>query len=81
MVTHALSGLCEGLSFAVKEVRGDRFVAVGAPGGVAFYAYSTSYLVDVCAGIIVDVEARGVMDKVRGVWLDKPGRILARLRG
>src|SRR4051794_15701993 len=28
-----------------------------APGGPAFYAYSTNYLVDVQAGIIVDVEA------------------------
>lgn len=28
-----------------------------APGGPAFYAYSTNYLVDVGAGIIVDVEA------------------------
>ncbi len=28
-----------------------------APGGVAFYGYSTNYLVDVDAGIIVDVEA------------------------
>ena len=26
-------------------------------GGPAFYAYSTNYLVDVQAGIIVDVEA------------------------
>jgi IS5 family transposase len=28
-----------------------------APGGPAFYAYSTNYLVDIDAGIIVDVEA------------------------
>src|SRR5690348_16745840 len=28
-----------------------------APGGIAFYGYSTNYLVDVDAGIIVDVEA------------------------
>jgi hypothetical protein len=28
-----------------------------APGGPAFFAYSTSYLVDVQAGVIVDVEA------------------------
>jgi hypothetical protein len=28
-----------------------------APGGLAFYAYSTNYLVDTDAGIIVDVEA------------------------
>jgi transposase len=32
----------------------------GAPGGPAFYAYSTNYLVDLQAGIIVDVEASGV---------------------
>ncbi len=28
-----------------------------APGGPAFYAYSTNYLIDLDAGIIVDVEA------------------------
>jgi hypothetical protein len=28
-----------------------------APGGPAFFAYSTNYLVDVRAGVIVDVEA------------------------
>src|SRR5262245_30923590 len=28
-----------------------------APGGPAFFAYSTNYLVDVQAGVIVDVEA------------------------
>src|SRR5690606_20042597 len=28
-----------------------------APGGPAFYAYSTNYLIDVEAGVIVDVEA------------------------
>jgi IS5 family transposase len=28
-----------------------------APGGPAFYAYSTNYLIDLRAGIIVDVEA------------------------
>lgn len=28
-----------------------------APGGPAFFAYSTNYLIDVDAGIIVDVEA------------------------
>jgi len=28
-----------------------------APGGVAFYGYSTNYLVDIDAGIIMDVEA------------------------
>jgi transposase len=32
----------------------------GAPGGPAFYAYSTNYLVDLQAGIIVDVEASAV---------------------
>lgn len=34
---------------------GARYTA--APGGPAFYAYSTNYLVDLKAGIIVDVEA------------------------
>lgn len=29
----------------------------GAPGGPAFYAYSTNYLIDLKAGIIVDAEA------------------------
>jgi hypothetical protein len=28
-----------------------------APGGPAFFAYSTHYLIDIDAGIIVDVEA------------------------
>ena len=28
-----------------------------APGGPAFYAYSTNYLIDVQAGIIIDVDA------------------------
>ena len=28
-----------------------------APGGPAFYAYSTNYLIDTKAGVIVDVEA------------------------
>src|SRR5919106_364250 len=31
-----------------------------APGGPAFYAYSTNYLIDLDAGIIVDVEASAV---------------------
>ncbi|MFZ0708833.1 MAG: IS1182 family transposase [Terrimicrobiaceae bacterium] len=31
-----------------------------APGGPAFYAYSTNYLIDLKAGIIVDVEASAV---------------------
>src|SRR6185437_10630951 len=30
-----------------------------APGGPAFFAYSTNYLVDVHAGVIIDVEATG----------------------
>src|SRR6266852_5232842 len=34
-----------------------RHAGTAAPGGPAFYAYSTNYLVDVEAGIIVDVEA------------------------
>jgi len=31
-----------------------------APGGPAFFAYSTNYLIDLKAGIIVDVEASAV---------------------
>ena len=31
-----------------------------APGCPAFYAYSTNYLVDIEAGVIVDVEADGI---------------------
>lgn len=31
-----------------------------APGGPAFYAYSTNYLIDLKAGIILDVEASAV---------------------
>jgi hypothetical protein len=31
-----------------------------APGGPAFYAYSTNYLIDVQAGIIMDVEASAI---------------------
>src|SRR5258705_13322675 len=37
-----------------------------APGGPAFYAYSTNYLIDVQAGIIVDVEATPALRTVRG---------------
>lgn len=37
-----------------------------APGGPAFYAYSTNYLVDVEAGVIVDVEATTAL---RYAWL------------
>jgi hypothetical protein len=29
----------------------------GAPGGAAVYAYSTNYLIDLDAGVIVDVQA------------------------
>lgn len=59
-----------------------------APGGPAFYAYSTNYLVDVEAGIIVDVEAtpalrtsevnatRTMIDRVEE-WFDlKPTRLI-----
>ncbi len=34
-----------------------RHVWTAAPGGPAFYAYSTNYLIDTDAGIVVDVEA------------------------
>lgn len=59
-----------------------------APGGVAFYGYSTNYLVDVEAGIIVDVEAtpafrndevnatRTMIDRVQERFEIKPKRLI-----
>ena len=59
-----------------------------APGGPAFYAYSTNYLVDVEAGIIVDVEAtpaaradevnatRIMVDRVEAQFNLKPARLI-----
>jgi hypothetical protein len=59
-----------------------------APGGPAFYAYSTNYLVDVDAGIIVDVEAtpafrtdevnatRTMIDRVEAQFNLKPTRLI-----
>jgi transposase len=59
-----------------------------APGGPAFYAYSTNYLVDVDAGIIVDVEAtpalrteevnatRTMVDRVQERFDIKPSRLI-----
>ncbi|MBA3505272.1 MAG: transposase [Betaproteobacteria bacterium] len=59
-----------------------------APGGPAFYAYSTNYLVDVDAGIIVDVEAtpafrtdevnatRTMVDRVEERFDLKPNRLI-----
>jgi hypothetical protein len=59
-----------------------------APGGPAFYAYSTNYLVDVTAGIIVDVEAtpalrtdevnstRTMIERVEERFDLKPGRLI-----
>jgi IS5 family transposase len=59
-----------------------------APGGPAFYAYSTNYLVDVDAGIIVDVEAtpafrtdevnatRTMIDRVEAEFNLKPTRLI-----
>ena len=59
-----------------------------APGGPAFYAYSTNYLVDVDAGIIVDVEAtpafrtdevnaaRTMIDRVEERFEMKPSRLI-----
>lgn len=37
-----------------------------APGGPAFFAYSTNYLIDVQAGIVVDVEATAIVTIVLG---------------
>lgn len=59
-----------------------------APGGPAFYAYSTNYLIDVEAGIIVDVEAtpanrtdeiestKTMVDRVERQMQLKPKRLL-----
>ena len=59
-----------------------------APGGPAFYAYSTNYLVDIDAGIIVDVEAtpalrtdevnatRTMIDRVQERFELKPNRLI-----
>jgi transposase len=59
-----------------------------APGGPAFYGYSTNYLVDVDAGIIVDVEAtpalrtdevdaaRTMIDRVEERFRLKPTRLI-----
>lgn len=59
-----------------------------APGGPAFYAYSTNYLVDLYAGIIVDVEAtptyrsdevnstRTMVDRVEQRFQLKPSRLV-----
>ena len=59
-----------------------------APGGPAFYAYSTNYLVDVHAGIIVDVEAtpalrtdevnatRTMIDRVQERFDLKPNKLI-----
>jgi IS5 family transposase len=59
-----------------------------APGGPAFYGYSTNYLVDVDAGIIVDVEAtpalrtdevnatRTMIDRVQERFDLKPNRLI-----
>jgi hypothetical protein len=60
-----------------------------APGGPAFYAYSTNYLIDLQAGIIVDVEAtpanrtqevdstRTMLDRVEQRFRLKPRRLSA----
>jgi len=59
-----------------------------APGGIAFFGYSTNYLVDVEAGIIVDVEAtpalrtsevnatRTMVDRVEERFDLKPTRLI-----
>src|SRR5215467_1400607 len=59
-----------------------------APGGPAFFAYSTNYLVDVRAGVIVDVEATGahrtqevnatrtMIDRVERRFGIKPGYLI-----
>jgi transposase len=59
-----------------------------APGGPAFYAYSTNYLIDVKAGVIVDVEAtpayrtdeveaaRTMIDRVEERFDVKPAQLI-----
>jgi transposase len=59
-----------------------------APGGPAFYAYSTNYLIDLRAGVIVDVEAtpayrtqevdatRIMIDRVEQRFQLKPNRLV-----
>jgi transposase len=59
-----------------------------APGGPAFYAYSTNYLIDVRAGVIVDVEAtpalkseevestRRMLERVEARFDMKPARLI-----
>lgn len=59
-----------------------------APGGPAFYAYSTNYLIDVKAGVIVDVEAtrayrtdeveaaRTMIDRVEDRFDMKPAQLI-----
>jgi transposase len=59
-----------------------------APGGPAFFAYSTNYLIDLQAGIIVDVEAsavnktaeveatRRMIDRVEDKFDMKPARLV-----
>jgi transposase len=65
---------------------GARYTA--APGGPAFYGYSTNYLVDIKAGIIVDVEAtpshrthevnatRTMINRVEARFQLKPQRLI-----
>ncbi len=60
-----------------------------APGGPAFYAYSTNYLIDVHAGVILDVEAtaahrteetdptKTMIDRVQVRFDLKPKRLIA----
>ena len=60
----------------------------GAWGGPAFFAYSTNYLIDVQAGVIVDVEATGahrteeldatrtMVDRVERRFAIKPSRLI-----
>ncbi len=61
-ITEYLDGLHEegsSITVAPKKVSQTDPAArwTAAPGGPAYYAYSTNYLIDTDAGIIVDVEA------------------------
>jgi hypothetical protein len=47
-----------------------------APGGPAFFAYSTNYLIDLEAGIILDVEASMVNKAAEEKFNLKPERLV-----
>ena len=64
-LTRPVRGYLEALEKSSEELRVPKNVSItdpaaqwtAAPGGPAFYAYSTNYLIDVKSGVIMDVEA------------------------